>query len=676
MTTQFPLLVSAADLTPGEPNFRGSNKACITSSASSVSFNPATYIPTLQDGDYVVIVQTYTGLTQGAGGFTNANWAQLVGPAGDGVPSVRSTAVMARFWNAASPSDTMAVDTPGGSWTICFSIYAWRGVSRRKPINSPYVTANAHATSTHFRSHYWPASRASADPDAYMLHVVGFEENLSQSGPPASAIESRVLSSGQTLAVNHNETGAHHIYSIAIEQPMTGLRNVLGSNNGQTLLMPGFTLTNMTLTSGTSGNFDRSEFYATNRSATVQKYMQGSIVAEEGDVIVFEYAASILVLPSSSDSQIVLTITSPSGVEVGEGFDNVLRDGGWDGELDGDADYYNNDGTSGNSAIRAAVIADATEAGTYTLRCYIVREGDPLSWRVTTTGTDPITIICRYLAAGAALNAPPFIEETTTASTVDYAQGDYAGGCVFRIPSIATTFPATTEILEMSFQIILADATLIPTQLRPITPAFQFTNATRLEVAGSNQPYATFPGTWVYSDSVVLPTYRLTELGADTTGQYYMEVTVTETSSDASQGFGIVTAAAPISFSAMPSGLTNSVHGESLTLLVGADGTVRENNNTVTTTSTMSVNDVYGFAIDYSAKTIGLYKNGSLIHTASMAIASRPANLTGLAAYRFTARYDENSATDIAPNKVNFRGPFTYAKPSGFVAWDFHSELT
>ena len=316
MTSLYPLLVSAGDQVPGEPTVVGSNKACVSVSQpdSSFTFNPANYITGLQDGDYVVVIAVGNDVEFGSGVLWNDSWIHLTGPGSSGSAAVRRSAVIARFWDAGNPSDTMLIERAGSTATVCFAVYAFRGVSRRKSINSPFLSSVGSTSVAYPNSLYWPATRVSGSPTAYMVHVDFFEDPGSVSGPLAPASESNVVTGGTVRAVDHQETGRYHFYSLVVAEDRAGLQNTLGSFNELGTTTRGFTVSNMEYREqATPDDYDRYLFYA-KRDQLAAKFYSGTIYANEGDTIVFTLNNQIDCPTFGTDDVVAMAITDPEGL--------------------------------------------------------------------------------------------------------------------------------------------------------------------------------------------------------------------------------------------------------------------------------------------------------------------------------------------------------------------------
>jgi hypothetical protein len=166
------------------------------------------------------------------------------------------------------------------------------------------------------------------------------------------------------------------------------------------------------------------------------------------------------------------------------------------------------------------------------------------------------------------------------------------------------------------------------------------------------------------ADRWVLPSYRLTEGGADTDGKYYFEATYS-TASTGTWGVGVVNPSGRLYI-----GETSSTDISPFRWRTSAQYSLPTGSTRTGTPTTPSPGDILGVAIDYVNEVIIFYKNGVEDWRATMPAAWGDSGGIPLRAF---VQGVSGSSGNFPALTVNFKGPFSY-KPSGFVAYDWANE--
>ena len=134
-------------------------------------------------------------------------------------------------------------------------------------------------------------------------------------------------------------------------------------------------------------------------------------------------------------------------------------------------------------------------------------------------------------------------------------------------------------------------------------------------------------------------------------GKFYWETTLTSVSAGSNIGLGLIQQDAPAAGTGTWPGADNPA-----IVLFGGNGNLYVNGTSSSGTGlSLATNDVVGLALDMSAATLAIYKNGSLVYTATSLVVTKP----------YLALFD--SYGNGESQTVNFgQRPFAYTPPSGF----------
>lgn len=677
MLVNHPLLM-AGD--PGEPGMNplvGSGTGCISSVVSpnsTFNLNPADYITGLQNGDYVLIVCSSSGNT--ASIMHASGWATYAWCTNSGLTGFRRAVVVGGFWNSASPTTTFTIDR-NGTYDMCFNMYAFRGVSRVKPVEHHYAYVTDLGTGNERSSFYWPAFRPhyTGAAGATVFGYAMLEDPGAVSGAYATASETNMVTANTIYDVRWKEVSMGHSYSWVGLARQGELSNVSGTYSDGTHGVRGFTANNITWQEVTSSaDMDRYEFY--DYGGTRFKYLSCSFSATAGDEISFSVVMKQNINVASSDWQGAMSISDPSGNEYGISLNANRFKNEWDGSFDGRPDYWWAHGSSAQQSLSLHGIGlDAPSTGTYTAKFYSTKEGSGLSW---SAGADPATLYLmrtRVNAAGVGINAVPFIEKNSAGSASPFSNDGYVGGAVLKFSGTVSWDPQPNAPIGM-LELIPANQTPHPVRFVPYPAAgyLLYDDSNYLDVGGSNQPFGYFPAFPMYADQCVHPTYRTTEAGGDNDGKYYWEITCQEATTSAN--FILAVLPSGLSIDTDTSTPLSSWFTDECIAQVLGNGEIRgPNYGLLVDFGSVGNGDVISFALDIPAGTCAVYRNGSLQATGNVTAGSHPTQAKR-SPYRFVAQLSGATVSDMSPIKANFRGPFVYSKPSGYVAYDFMNELS
>jgi hypothetical protein len=225
----------------------------------------------------------------------------------------------------------------------------------------------------------------------------------------------------------------------------------------------------------------------------------------------------------------------------------------------------------------------------------------------------------------------PFTNTTSTSTLGN----DFSGnGNTWTVNNFSLTTGATYDSMTDVPTLTSATAANYAT-LNPLVPV---TNTTR------SNGNLTFTKTG--NSDIVLPSTI-----AMPSGKFYWETTLTSVSSGSNIGLGLIQQDAPSAGTGTWPGADNPA-----IVLFAGNGNLYVNGTTSSGTGvSLATNDVVGLALDMSAATLALYKNGSLVYTATSLVVTKP----------YLALF--NSYGNGESQAVNFgQRPFAYTPPSGF----------
>ena len=210
-------------------------------------------------------------------------------------------------------------------------------------------------------------------------------------------------------------------------------------------------------------------------------------------------------------------------------------------------------------------------------------------------------------------------------------------------------------------------------------PDLLWLDSTHLSLSASSQPQGAsgngggIGGLSLCADTCILPTYRTTEGGADTNGKYYFEVTCNEADADSDMlPASVIRHGAPWQ-EIVINGF--GTPGDNSAIHVRGDGNVINYGTILGDFGSIASNDVLSFAIDVVGKSYGVYRNGALIFTGDSTNDDTDPTQADRLAFQLAAELHDSLTANYMHAVYNLRGPFTYSKPGGYVAWDWPNEL-
>lgn len=693
-----PMLMSG--VTPDVPTTHlGTAKWCEAHTAVDFTWDltPSDHIAGLENGDYMVLIATTSTIDGGYVPVMMTGWDYLLrDTAVNNTSGARNGAILGRFYNSAAPTQTVTV-SPAGAGDTCMILYAFRGVSRRKPVEVTVVSAQ-QANPAVGGSYpappcfYFPPFRPHKNV-ATAIHASFYVSTGNDQLPVVTASVANLLTDAHVVSFDSQSADGdgytYQVYALVAVHRTDKLSNLTGSYDDTTQSMQGFSTSSgiVWTENGTPVDYDRMALYGPGNSVHTWTYEAAPVYCYTGDIISLMGCWSITYdAVIGTDSQLGLAIVTPSGDVVAQAFLPQVTTS-FDPLFDGRADYgfCVNNGHSGLTALIAHV---ATENGEYTPRVYHLKEGQALAYSVgADSGTNYVlgrSPGARPYGAGVAVNSVPFIAGTFAAQSDFFSYGGYAPAVVILSPSDSTfTTNRGTGFLQQVIIEILeddVDLTLYPTRMEP-DPSYNgvlWDSAAQLSLDNAaDQPrYAAVTsvvaaGMVLRASTGVMPTYRLTEGGADVDGKYYLEVTVHETTAASHTHLAVICNGAD---------WTGVGRGQQANdrlnkfISVRGDGTVREFDTLLGDFGSMTAGDVFSFALDVKAGTCAVYKNNSLLYTADDSALNDPTVLPWLS-WSFVATLQTSSTYEFTDVTFNFKGPFTYAKPAGYVAWDWPNEV-
>jgi len=249
--------------------------------------------------------------------------------------------------------------------------------------------------------------------------------------------------------------------------------------------------------------------------------------------------------------------------------------------------------------------------------------------------TDAVTGQWIPIKFGGAYGTNGFYLPFTNTTSTSTLGNDFSGnGNTWTVNNISLTAGATYDSMTDVPTLTSATAANYAT----LNPLVAVTNTTR------SNGNLTFTKTG--NSDIVLPSTI-----AMPSGKFYWETTLTSVSSASNIGLGLIQQDAPSAATGTWPGADNPA-----IVLFAGNGNLYVNGTTSSGTGvSLATNDVVGLALDMSAATLALYKNGSLVYTATSLVVTKP----------YLALF--NSYGSGESQAVNFgQRPFAYTPPSGF----------
>lgn len=715
-----PLLVASV---PNPNTFTGTISATACSSTISpgggtFTINPKTENPNLAVGD-ICLIQIGTGnqITNSPSLRGPDGWNELCGHQGNNENGQTETrANVNLYWKVYE-----AADDTNHTWTVitqgsyCWNVAALKNVSKRCPF--PYV--RAYKGNSLFNVSNWAVNippiptQGSSYQNLMVWMAINAANNASYSNPvmdfdPATSASYLGPSENSLIASVHNYYTSYYSFAGYTVSDLLFYKGTSTSTH-QNLIptMNPAVVARATSVGGAHTNLnanadqDRSSGWTTpswiGDADTGQHYVEWSFDATEGDQIVILIRSSV----SRDNDQgmgYVLSLLNPSSSYIAQSaiWDQhgaFLSDASGNfSELSSVPTFDHRWGhahTTGSSfsspwpAYTVHVIDSAPATGTYTIRLNSIYYLTSSLDQYQSGGGQWVDYV------GVAINGamPSFCttsgSEQTTGAT--WAYGGTASAPFTFSPQLDCPWVDTYGLSFPSggyshVAAVLGDpnATFPSPRLQSADGHFSYAEqplgeTTSYLTARSGSTAMFPPGTSKVNDNNVLmyivdrpifASYYATEDATSATaGKYYFEVEINKTTSRSNTFVGL---GSPIFSHVLTDG--NAGGG----LLYNANGTISDLKTGTTVTSglsTFTAGDIMGVAISYPDDTIAFYLNGSLEWSGTIS-----GDMTyDMMGQDFTV-FIANNPVDNLGVDINLTGPFTYTKPSGYVAYDWTNE--
>lgn len=717
-----PLLCTSVPVDNGLSATESGWTCSAVTAGNNLSFNPKTANAQLVVGDLVLALIVARKAKNGSTVRPPSDWNGFCYRAGGTAftsGQYETTVNAFIFWKFYVAGDDkthdFAIDVDD---TYCYNVVGVRGASKKMPF--PHVlsvlTGQSDNLCTAHGFHVPPLQTGNDfgnlmlwypvwDGDTSGTHVVAPVDF----DPATSGAYVGQTSSPPTLHFEtyyYNEGGGHgagqglYIYKDA---PRNLHQNYLG-NSAPAQISGSITYTpNGTLKAGVGGSdFDNSTHFSTSSitveydSTTSERYIEYNFEATTGDkinVLMRMWGA----LTSSRSMVLIPSIIAPDGSKMS----GVRANGSGVKWRSASADYTSFSGLTpeyiwGDMHQSSSAFEDpcpfiggfgdtATQTGTHKLRVYIAREGDAdVSYNPGSGGTISTGCAIDYLAVG--INGMP--SEISCNGT---PRGTGTGNAMSRdmtVPFLFATdleytwFPPSGSEGDRKAHILASIG----------MPAYETWQAPMLYGERGNwgvtQRHASDTG-WLsmisagtpilpgnagpdlgtYNfwkvDRAIYPNYYATEdASSPTDGKYYWEVTVDEIGAGAGTGWRVGFVEPMVAHSR---GMNSAGGG----LAIGAGGQIihYDGPGLVTTLgSGLSNGDVVGFAVNYNTDAVDIYVNGSSVYSTTL-------SAIGHSRGDYVAFWHGDAIQYSCGHRLNLTGPFTYTKPTGYVAYDWTNEV-
>ena len=646
---------------------------CKTSTAADheITLTPATNLPGIRDGDYLVVWLYCGRATANRYCFTPlSGWTVISGRSNRADGSIANYLCVGRFYNAATDSAFTWAHERSVDTTICLQAFAYRNISRRYPVDQVQGVITAGNISHTLPDHQtlWGRQRRIHHSSAIVGQALMYRSSTVGEMLPLTAA---AYLGGGTLDVGaYGFASNMHLDCFHERVVSNGLRNDLTNvpMQGGEIGLGGFTAHQVQTVASDSGSLRSDLIEVAGNNVSQHHYLSRTVSLSAGQQGFF-LARLGGYTSASTDHRWAVCVVRPDGIIVGQMFTTNQSGVGVSSSVSLVApDFWvgqsgNYSGLPSYKSFLAGIAFTANDAGDYELRLYPIKETaaalayNPGSaeWYTTNLGFYGASfgigrlpdLVATGGSAGSGLtdrNIVPIAAWRYGTSDRAYYTDTYTSGFVLNRAAL-TAFQAPI---------------LLPVYPDTVQPVM----ASDAELSGASQPrrHVEETGLHVMSDRVLAPYYRLTEDGAEVQGRYYWEVTVGASSSSGHR-IGIATDAS------MTVAYDGLVSATSPGLVVRGDGNVYVNNVLVAATGGWALHTVWGFAIDIAGNAAAIYKDGALVWSGAIAA------VTGITQAHFRAfggLEDMGGGAGISICKMafNFTGPFAYAAPAGYSAFD------
>lgn len=645
-----------------------------TSADHAITLTPATNLPGIQDGDYLVVWLYCGRATESRYCFTPlSGWTVISGRSQRSDASAANYLCVGRFYNASTDSAYTWNHERSVNTTICLQAFAYRGISRRYPVdqiqgvltlgNGGWGYLPDHQTMWGRRRRIHHASAVVAQAIMYRSSSTGPMLPLTAAnylGGGTLDVGSYGFASNMHLDCFHERVGASALENLLVNQVMNGGEIGAAGMSAVNIIVEDVDHPDggrkSDLLRVTGGGVSAHHYLAHN--VTLTEGQQGFVLARLGGYVSY-----------STDHRWIVAVVRPDGIIVGQAF-SINSNGVavstlvsmedpdlWFGQ---GCDYS---GLPSWKSFYAGIAFTANETGTYQIRLYPIKEtATGLSYNPGSS--DSYATQLGFYGCSCAIGHMPDMIATGDPAGAGLNDGNIVPNAVWKFGTTDRAY--YTDAYGSGFVLNKAALTafqapiLLPVYPETVNPVMLSSTA----MSGTVQPYrhAEETGLHLMSDRVLLPYYRMTEGGADVQGRYYWEVEV-GTTSKAEHRVGFCTES---SMTMWYDGLVSLVGPG---IVCRGDNRIYVGQTHVAGTGNWFAGDILGFALDIVGNYAAIYRNGDLKWSGALS------SIAGVdqACFRvFCGLEDESGGVGITPCQFsfNFTGPFAYAKPSGYSAFD------
>lgn len=646
-----------------------------TSSDHTITLTPAVDIPGIQEGDYLVVWLYCGTATAQKYSFTPlVGWVVLEGRTQRAESSQANFICQGKFYSALDTSYTWNHERVANT-TICLQAFAYRGISKRYPVDQNQGMLTAGNNSSLFlpdhkilwgrRRRIHGATAIVAQAHTYRSSTTGASLSLSEDmyiGGNTLDIGSYGFASNMHLDCVHERVISSGLENLLPDQAMIGGEIGPGGMYVQSLLFESLTDTNLaSIVIRVVGASVIAEHYLY-KSVSMQAGQQGFILARLGGVTTV-----------STDHRWVVSVRRPDGTMIGKSFSTDQSGRGVTDSLSmndpdfwfGMSAYYS--GLPSYKSFLAGIAFTAETTGTYEIRLYPIRE-DKTALAYNPGPNDSYRTNLGFYGCAFAIGRMPDMIATDNLGGTGLNDGNLVPVAAWKYGDADRNY--YEEVYISGFVLNKSTASFQAPVMIPVYPdTVQPVMEGAVGLSGSIQPFrhGEVTGLHLMSDRVLLPYYKLAEDGAEIQGRYYWEVEVGSSHTQHNR-IGLC----------VESGMT--MFYDDLVTLYGPGIVIRAdsaifNGNTQVATGSWDTGTIFGIAFDIVGNYVAIYRNGTLLWDGQLA------STVGIdkACYRvFCGLADPGGDTSfiVCKIKFNFTGPFAYAKPSGYAAFDPFNEVS
>ena len=691
-----PLLVGTGEVTPLSPS-QPSNWSACGSITTSLTIS-ASSLTGIEDGDYVIfyVIANQRSDTSNLAWWPTTpadnGWICLSNDTASADTNTGGMGAFGRFYSSSDTSYVFGYDPLSSPVTACWYAYAFRGVSRRVPLD--YFLSRGVLPNTDWNLIRAPSSKQHGITGRWVHSTLlttgnsgGQYLDFDNSSYYIGSTKNRLLSWDVS-----GPNGSRRVDQLQWERILGTPDEVVSMGNvycqGMAGGFDGWSSVNCTITPVTSGSRTYDVLYADRGVGDVERYIYKSVDLEAGETYYFRVRAG-----SRTNAGYIYycapCVYAPSGGRTGGYVDtsNAVEFGSaaWVGLFTAPSAVYGfKDGSSGipdSYAYDLIFPYTAAETGTHQFRIYALYSLYSTSLSYDLSGSTPISTSIVLSGAAVGHGVIPELQSQGT-----YASGDTRFDSTVRdifwkfgspeddtwfTPHGAFVAQIVSENTESFNTVRLVDTNYA------IAP-FKLNSTETGITSGGSQPYGWYNADYPYvyaqghADRPAHPGYFATEDAVSRTdGKYYWEVTIGGSGNYAGLAFGVAEA----SHTGTPY-LSNYASGNGYSQFwIRGDGSTVDGNGTGTSWGgTLTDGDVLGFALNVPGNSLTVYENGVSVKTFTLSQATNVKYSVHML-YRPVFSYGTSSDTFATSFDFNFTGPFTYSKPVGYVAYDWLNEV-